>query len=176
MFSIPFDIFNYFIYIYFRVDKEQYYLNFSGGGNFEPCCLLCLPLAVRVNYIMGFVILIFGFMSSRIFSMGILYRQGWKIYCSKKKILLWLLPVALRNFVLISQFEGSQTTEYKFKPQAQSDRRPSLVSALFLASYDIPYVLMNSFNHLNWWLFYFIQYVQVLYRWHIFRFSNLPYC
>ena len=41
--------------------------------------------------------------------------------------------------MLISQFEGAQHTEYKFKSQTQSEGLPNLVSALFLAFGDIPY-------------------------------------
>lgn len=39
----------------------------------------------------------------------------------------------------ISQLESSQCTEYKFRSQTQSEGMPNLVSALLLASGDIPH-------------------------------------
>ena len=39
----------------------------------------------------------------------------------------------------ISQLESSQCSEYKFRSKTQSEGMPNLVSALFLASSNIPY-------------------------------------
>lgn len=117
--------------------------------------VLHLLFALSVNYLMGFVLLILGSFLVVHFPQGSFTVKVEDGPLQKKNYLYILPPTTPRNFVFTSQFEVSQTTEFKFDSQTQSERKPCLISTLFLASGNIPYILVNSSNHLCGWLFNF---------------------